>query len=242
MFSGINLVNAQSHTNIMDSLAKSITLTEFYEIKARLDSSPLPPYNLKLERDLDFGYRQAILEFDYNALASPQSYSLPIRFLAIVKNDTIIFGRLEETDFQGHFSNRRDFRRLDDKLTEFVNAYNEFYETNISNDFLIRQLTKYIYFSFGCGYGCVDKPRQARQMIRYVKWNRRRKIDSWLVNPNPELKAYAIWGIKRLEKKGKPPTDFEKKIINHLMEQNTLIYNCSCCLGGLQTPLKKLLN
>ncbi|HET9053928.1 MAG TPA: hypothetical protein VFM90_07140, partial [Cyclobacteriaceae bacterium] len=80
-----------------------------------------------------------------------------------------------------------------------------------------------------------------KRMTKYVKLNRQKKIDSWLVNPNPEIQAYAIWGLKRLEKNGKKQTEFEEQIIKHLLDKNILIYNCSGCLMGLETPLSELL-
>jgi len=235
---GFTRAYAEPYDKVMDSLSKCNTMTEFYEMKAKFYSRSYPA---KLERKLDFGYKHIFHEFDYDYSTSTGSYYQGFRFYAIVKNDSIIFGRLEQIHWRGRVERRVDFKRLDNKLSQCVDTYKDFYKTSLTNDSFIEELTKIRYFSFCCGDACASKPREAKQIIRYVNSNRRKKIDSWLINPNPEMQAYAIWGIKRLEKNGKRQTNFEKRIINHLMEKNTLIYNCSGCLMGLETPLKELL-
>lgn len=235
---GLTNVYAEPYDKVIDSLSKCNTMTEFYEMKAKFYSRSNPA---KLERELDFGFKHIFHEFNYDYSTPTGSYYQGFRFYAIAKDDSIIFGRLEQIHWRGSIEKRVDFKRLDIKLTKFTDSYNALYKTSITNEKLIRELTKIRCFSFCCGDACATIPKEAKRIIRYVNLNRRKKINSWLVNPNPEIQAYAIWAIKRLEKREKKQTKFEKRIINHLLENNTLIYNCSGCFMGLQTPLKELL-
>lgn len=229
---------AEPYDKVIDSLSKCNTMTEFYEMKAKLYSGSWPT---KLERELDFGYKHIFHEFDYDYSASTGSYYKGFRFYAIVKNDTIIYGRIEQLHWRGHVEKAVDFKRLDNSISRFVKDYNGFYKTTLDNKSLIEELTSIRYYSFCCGLGCTSMPNEAKKMIKYVKLKRQKKIDSWLVNPNPEIQAYAIWGLKQLEKKGEKQTEFEEQIITRLLDKNTLIYNCSGCFMGLETPIRELL-
>ncbi|TAF65727.1 MAG: hypothetical protein EAZ55_08155 [Cytophagales bacterium] len=226
----------QPYDKVIDSLLKCNTMTEFYKTLY-----PKSSYPNDLGRELDFGYKQVFDQFDYRYYNSMGSDYKTFRLYAIVKNDTIIYGKIEQLHWRIRVEKTFNFKRLDNSISQFVKDYNNFYKTTLNNKSLIKELMNIIYYSFCCGDGCTSIPNEAKKIIRYVKLNQQKKIDSWLVNPNPEIQAYAVWGLKQIEENGGKKTEFEKQIINHLLVKNTLIYNCSGCLKGLETPLRELL-
>ena len=231
-------LSAEPYDKVIEELSKCKTMTEFNKTRSKFYSrSSLA----RFKRNVDFGYKHVFHDFSYNYSTSTGSYYKDFRFYALVKNDTICFGRIEQLHWSNRVEKRVDFQRLNIRLSDYVKMHNNLYKTRIDTKDLINELTKMRYFSFCCGDGCSHKPKEAKKLLRFIKQRSIKKIKSWLTNPNPEIQAYAVWGLKNIEKKGYELTAHEKKNVNHLLERNTLIYNCAGCLMGLQTPLKELI-
>jgi hypothetical protein len=83
----------------------------------------------------------------------------------------------------------------------------------------------------------VDKPREAKRVLSWVKSKKTDGLIKWLKTPNCELQAYAVIGLFNLKDQLKKD---ELDLIGHLTERNSMINHCAGCFSGLKTPLKEL--
>jgi hypothetical protein len=121
-----------------------------------------------------------------------------------------------------------------------LTQYNSFYDAYFRFPEFIKELTRDLYFSLGCGETGGDLPPQAKQMVKWVEAGKIGKLVEWLKSPNFELQAYAVQGLMLIQKKG---IQLEQKVIDaidHLKKRNSIILHCSGCIMGLQTPLSNL--
>lgn len=215
-------------------LTSSKTLGEIKQVRSkfysRMDYSPLT-------RTMDFGYENTVWEFDFINGAYSTNFKLSI----ISRNDSIVFGKIEQLHWRGNTEEISRFSVIERELENLVNSHNTFYSTNYKVVEFIDELMEDHYFSLGCGETGSDYPIESVKMQDWAKSNNIKKLRKWLTSPNFELQAYAVAGLSRIEETGSPIPEELTAIIEHLRNRNSAIINCSGCLMGLETPINQLL-
>lgn len=183
----------------------------------------------EISRDIEFNCKQAFYS------VSQECYEFQIYL--VMRNDTIVLGKLEELDY---FHDRKIIKsktfKLQTKIIDlYLWEYFTYYETKISRATFVREMTSIDKYGFGCGLHRSFFPQSAKKTKRYVYNKNYKKLSNMLVSVVPERKAYATKGLIQLEKAGIQIKEKEKKIINHYKNQNFSVYACNGCLSGPQS-------
>ncbi len=192
----------------------------------------------KIIRTIENSYRQIIISFNQNS---------KIYYLAniVALDDNIIYGKLffinDKFDWHSNLKPIETF--IEDKISikVLVQTHNKLYKSNYTNRRYLKELNNFYEYSFGCGRICSFKPKEAKKMLKFVEKKAIHKIEKWLRSPNHELKAYGIAGFHLLVKEGNVISIENKNLIDWILSTDKVIFNCSCCLGGLETPINELI-
>jgi hypothetical protein len=229
-FSGI----ANPWDKLVNELTRKQTLSELIVAKtkfySRHDRSPLT-------RNLDFGIKHTVWEFDF----VHGNYSTDFKLTILSSEDSIIFGRLDRLHWNGKIKEKYKFSVKEIELVNLVNGHNDFYSTTYTTDGYVDELIQSYYFSLGCGETGSYLPREAKRMLNWVQSENVKKLNDWLCSPNFELQAYAVEGLTRINEDGKSIPEKLDQTIEHLLDKNSMIINCAGCLMGLETPLYHLI-
>jgi hypothetical protein len=234
----IILISISANAEPLDKLVQEITSTQtLTELKIAKTKFYSRHNRTPLTRNMNFSYEHTLWEFEY----VHGNYSTDFRLFVITRNDSIIFGRLEQLHWRGRTEKTYNFSINNNKLEDLVNHHNNFYLTSYSINKFIDDITQDYYFSLGCGETASYRPKEANKMIRWVESNNIKKLSNWLRSPNYELQAYGIEGLIRIKENGKPIPENLEKIIKYLRDRNNVVVNCAGCLMGLVTPINKLI-
>ncbi|MCO4294322.1 hypothetical protein NF867_15780 [Solitalea sp. MAHUQ-68] len=228
---------AEQYDKLFDEIVSCKTLSQYLDIKDKY-------YCLRktshLDRNLDFGYRQIIHEFKFDYSTSKGSYYKGGQIFLLVKNDSIVFGKVNQLHWRNTIEKSVEFSVNTYSLTQYLEQHNTYYKCKLTQKMLQKDLSTIYFYSFACGDGSMTGPKESTKTLNWVSFKNKSALNKWLRSTNCELQAYAVDGLLTIKKNGDDLTSKEMEIIEHLLNRNSTIINCSGCLMGLKTPLRQL--
>ena len=240
IFVGIQVSVAFHFGTLKDTFSKSHTLSDIEScLRKPFKSFTIGSSHYSINRPLDFGYKQLILEFE---IEYGSSYVQNFRIcLLIDSKDSIVLGVLQTLMDSEKPLRSKTFRFNKQKSKIYKSLHEDLYQINFSKGEFKKQITKIRVYGFGCGSIGNYYPPEALKMLKYVHESHYRKLSHLLRQINPELQAYGVLGLMKLKKKGIIISQEDIKIIEHLKKRNTEVYYCSGCLFGLSTTIVEIL-
>ena len=120
----------------------------------------------------------------------------------------------------------------DKKLSTHIELHNELYETKFEISDFIDQLKEMKTYGFSCGYAPVMNEALQHDDIYLDSVRNGKHFRKWLKSFNPELQAFGIKALERLEEKEKLPlSPLEKKLIKHIKARNSIMLICGGCVS-----------
>lgn len=239
-FTGIHFSVAFHFRTLKDTFSKCYTLSSIdTTLKKYFNSFKIGSSNYIINRKLDFGYRQIILEFEVE-FGSNNVQDFRICILAD-SQDSIVLGviQLLMDNEKPLRSKRFNFNKR--KVTAYKRQHNSLYQYRISKNKFQKQITKQRVFGFGCGYTGKYNPPEALKMMKCVKRGRYKQLSKFLRQLNPELQAYGVLGLIELNRNGITITLSDSIIIEHLKTRNTEVNYCSGCIFGRSITITEIL-
>lgn len=222
--------------NQLDSAFKKTTTVnelETYFSKLKADTT-LTSVRKEINRSIDFNYKQTIysLQWEY----------LQYEIYLVERNDTIVFGKLQELDYfkEDKIINSDLYTAQTKMLHNYLLQYFSYYKIKVSDKNFIEQMTTKEVFGFGCGLHRTGYSEAAKKSMKYVNTKNYEGLSNMLVSIVPEIKAYGARGLIQLEKNGLPIKGKEKIIIAHYKQMNFEVYSCYGCLSGPESFLSVL--
>ncbi|MNZ75869.1 hypothetical protein D3C78_943570 [compost metagenome] len=234
-----NILAADPVAQVLNDITSCKTLTEYKAFKQKYYVIRKTDH---LERDFDFGYQQVVHDFDFTYSGSSyQSFQV---FL-LVKNDSIVFGKVNMIgdNWRKKVVEKDTLFSVNPLLlNQYLHDHNVLYNTALSLKKLQAYITSDYFYSFACGDGSTTGPKESAKVLSWIEFENKQALNKWLRSANCELQAYAINGLLSIKKNGGSLTSEEERIIQHLLDRNSLVVNCSGCLMGLVKPIQQLLH
>ncbi len=119
-----------------------------------------------------------------------------------------------------------------EKLSTHIELHNKLYETNFRISDFVDQLKERKTYGFSCGYSPVANEALQHGGIYLDNIRNATYFRKWLKSFNPELQAFGIHALERLEEKEKLPlSPLEEKLIKHIKTRNSTILICGGCVS-----------
>ena len=214
-----NIAELKSHLETIertDSLKDNIKKAKFKELYV------LTVF-VDLERKIDFGYKH----HRYHVMPA-LGEDLKLNFIS--KDGLIVHGWISEYD-----SNKKrhleleTFRDSPNFTEQYVSRHNEFYRSNLNFADFEEQLQKEYVVGFGCGSTGQEISKESKAILKYVKGENSTKLNAFLASFSPELQTLGAIGLLRIGN----PNEEQTRIIQHLMQRNSVIFSCMGCLYGV---------
>ncbi|WP_430410028.1 hypothetical protein [Kordia sp.] len=120
----------------------------------------------------------------------------------------------------------------DEKLSAHIELHNKLYETNYRISDFVAQLKERRIYGFQCSYSPIANAPLVYDDIYFDDIRNGKHFRKWLTSFNPELQAYGIHALERLEEKEKLPlSPLEKKLIKHIKTRNSTLLICGGCVS-----------
>nr|WP_299386721.1 hypothetical protein [Allomuricauda sp.] len=187
--------------------------------KAKFDSFDLLVFVDLIERDIDFDYRH------HRFLILPV-YG-PHVHLNLISRDGIIEGAwLWERipTYHGFITGNVVLLGGASKnvLDEYIFKHNQLYETKLSSQDMISQLSNLYEVGYDCGLRGTWASKKTREAMTYVAKKRKKELNKLLTSISPELQTLGALGLLSIDKLNKTQT----RIIIHLTQRNSVINSC----------------
>lgn len=234
-----SVLAADPVAQVLTDITSCKTLTEYKAFKQKYYVIRKTDH---LERDLDFGYQQVIHDFNFTYSGSS---SQPFQVFLLVKNDSIVFGKvylLGDSWRKKVVEKDTSFSVNHLLLNQYIHDHNALYNTNLSLKRFEEDITSDYFYSFACGDASTTGPKESAKVLSWIEFENKQALNKWLRSANCELQAYAINGLLRIKKNGGQLTSDEERVIQHILNRNSLIVHCAGCLIGLVEPIQQLLH
>lgn len=176
-------------------------------------------------RSLDFQFKQSVysieIRFDKSRTESFDVY-------LVSRDDSIVLGKLEKR----HSKQESYFLIDDDEIKNYIELHNSKYEINLSVKDFKSQLSELLVYTLGCGIDGKDYSKEHQKMMSYVRNKNYNKLSEWLRQISPEIQAYAIEGLYRLQKSGIKIKPSELELIDSIKSRLPFVYGCWGCITG----------
>ncbi len=213
--------------DLNDSFSKVSTLLEFEtRLNDKYENFRISKINNILNnRNLDFQFKQSIYQIE---IRFDKSRFEKYRVFIITKNDSIVLGKLEKfySKQQSYFSTNLD------EIKKYIEFHNSKYKTNLNEKDFKNQLSELLVFSLGCGIDGKNFSKEHFKMMKFVEKKNYKKLSEWLCQINPEIQAYGIEGLYRLQKTGIKIKPSDMELIESFKSRSIVIYGCSGCITG----------
>ena len=221
--------HVQGQSSIFDPFILDIeTVNTKEELKKILHSKDHNSYKieivyLKLERNLDFDFKQSVFEirvrFDKSKLAIFDFYS-------VFRNDSIVYGKVinEPNKVFETLKINKDLIKF--YLVEHDRKYQQLFTLA---DF-INAFNKIVIYGFNCGLAGGSYMTNTTEMVeKLVRQKSTKEISLLLRNINPEIRAFGYYGLLKLQDENISMSKQDQSIIKLLKNENGIIYSCSGC-------------
>lgn len=210
-----------------NSFSEASTMAEF---EAKLNQSYegfriADKYKIIDGRNLDFRFKQSVysiqIQFEKSRIQSFDIY-------LVTREDSIVMGKLKKQ----HSKQKSYFSIDENEIKNYVELHNSKYDANLSiNDFK-SQLSELLVYTLGCGIDGKDYSKEHQKMMKSVKNKNYNKLSEWLRQISPEIQAYAIEGLYRLQKSGIKIKPSELELIDSIKNRLPFVYGCWGCTTG----------
>lgn len=226
------LINGQSYFNEIKNFVSQLEIAD--SLKHKLKNNDFKELEIldvfyELKRKIDFEYSQhriLILHFSGGDL----------QLDLLSKDDKIIIGWISTLDSNDEYL-KIEYFKSDEAILEYLNKHNKFYDTDYDiTDFREQLLAKYTV-GYGCGIAGDHIPKEVKKAERWYKLRRKKKLRKYLTSINPEKQTLGAIGILKFNRQN----EFEKKIINHLKNRNSMINSCSGCIYGIEKSFQEII-
>ena len=183
----------------------------------------------RFERQIDSVVTEAIYDISIEYVEGEWMKYKEYKVHLFSRNDSI-FGLINYDTFREKSNYYFDF----EKLQNFLDYHNEFYQSNFTGkDFINQVLAEHIY-GYVCGIAPVFYEVPRYDDLKFDKKRNISKFRDWLKSFSPELQTYGVDALNYLEKnKGIQLTPLDKKLILSIKTRNSILNTCSGCLIGL---------
>jgi hypothetical protein len=161
------------------------------------------------------------IQIEYRIDASTTSYYGYDISLINYDNEIIYYKILDLDSAQ-----KTSYKNLS-KLKELQNSYLHFYFDLLKIEDL--EINKKHIYGASCGFGG-ETLNERTEMENHLSRKDVTFFNSWISNPNIELKAYAYEAFRRLEKQGLQLTEKHINILQYLENDNSYVKTCEGCI------------